>query len=145
VRCPAAPARSAAPHAASIRVLAIAPVLIATLAGSAAVPRAAGRECIDHADYLHLGTALELAAGAEDIQRVGDLVYVAIGPLGLVIGSLAGGDLEILSVLDTPGAAHAVGVEGGTACIADGPGGLQVADVSDPENPVLLAGLATPT
>ncbi|MDM8523924.1 CARDB domain-containing protein [Desulfococcaceae bacterium HSG8] len=50
----------------------------------------------------------------------------------------------VVGSMDTPGSPKGVAVSGTTVYVADGDGGLQVTDVSDPENPVIVGSADTP-
>jgi hypothetical protein len=52
-------------------------------------------------------------------------------------------DPVLVGTCDTPGEAQAVYVENGLAYVADGSGGLQVIDVSNPSNPSILGSQST--
>ena len=45
--------------------------------------------------------------------------------------------------MDTPGFARAVDIEGTTAYVADFESGIQVIDISSPQNPVIVGTIAT--
>jgi len=51
---------------------------------------------------------------------------------------------NIIGSVDTPGEANGVALSGNTAFVADGVGGLQIIDVSDPENPNIIGSADTP-
>ncbi len=64
----------------------------------------------------------------------------------LVLAGSANGQCvpSILGSVDTPGFARDVAVSGAVAYVAAEFTGLQVIDVSDPQNPAILGSVATP-
>jgi len=52
--------------------------------------------------------------------------------------SVEPGDIVDLGTLDTPGYARDVKVRNGRAWVCDGPGGLQIVDLADPEDPLVV-------
>ena len=56
----------------------------------------------------------------------------------------SGNKRRIISSIDTPGSAEGITVMGDKAYVADGFSGLQVVDISDPENPQIIGSVDTP-
>ena len=54
------------------------------------------------------------------------------------------GDAYIVGSVDTPGTAVDVAISGNYAYVADGYYGLQLVDITDPENPQIVIGADTP-
>ncbi|MCP4675582.1 MAG: hypothetical protein GY854_08790 [Deltaproteobacteria bacterium] len=74
-----------------------------------------------------------------------DTVFAAEDRSGVAVLRLgAGNSLELLARLKTDGRARALHLEGTTLYVADGPGGLLVADVSNPERPRAIGKHALP-
>ncbi len=90
----------------------------------------------------HLGTIKEPGVLYEKMCVAGDHLYVAAHSHGIRIFSLASPEAPAeVGRLETGFVdAFAIAVEGGTAWVADGAGGLKVVDVSDPAAPVIFAG-----
>jgi len=78
---------------------------------------------------------------AHDVAIDSSYGYVANGGSGLAI--LNSSDASQVSSYDTPGVAFAVAVAGNTVYVADGPGGVQVLDVSAPAAPSLISNFIT--
>ncbi|MGD9732109.1 MAG: C13 family peptidase [Desulfamplus sp.] len=56
----------------------------------------------------------------------------------------SGNRASIIGSVDTPGIAESVTLVGSTAYIADGSSGLQMVDISNPENPQIIGSIDTP-
>ena len=84
------------------------------------------------------------------VGKIGENMSVEVRGSGFdadtrVTISLDTGDRNhIIGSLDTPGYASGVGVIGDTLYIADSEAGLQVIDVSDPQNPAIIGAKDTP-
>ena len=74
----------------------------------------------------------------------GTNVYVAAGAGLRVIDVSDPLNIEVVGVLDTPGSARGVAVDGTYAYIADYDSGLQVIDITNPENPQIVGYVITP-
>lgn len=83
---------------------------------------------------------------AEGVDVEGSTVYIASHTSGLHIAEYLGmqGGLRQVGQLSGLTNTWTVRVRDGLAYIADGPGGLRIADVSDPTRPVLLSTLDLP-
>jgi|GEM_PF-603287 len=83
-----------------------------------------------------------------DVLLDGTRLFAAAGPAGLLLyevrspsGAGGGPSLTLRAVIDTPGDARAVAVDGATAYVADGAAGLQIVDTSS-AGPKAVPGIA---
>lgn len=75
----------------------------------------------------------------EDVGVTGDTAAAALGSAGFaLVGLREVGDPVVLAVADTEGFCHATATADKRLCVADGPGGLLVYDVSTPAEPRLV-------
>lgn len=94
----------------------------------------------DGAEVLRELGRVELPIEAFDVE--GDLVWLAVGPAGLVAYDIADpARPRPVGALDTPGSAHDIQVQGGLAFVADGGRRLSVVDLMVPEAPALIGTL----
>lgn len=117
---------------------------VAVAAGAAFVATDAGAlVAVDVADPAAPAVHGPVAdvAGARDVAADGDTVVVAAGDGGLVV--VAAADKAARGALAGGSRVTAVAARDGTAFLA-GPGGLQLADVTDPAAPRWLAARALP-
>ena len=108
------------------------------------VTAAHGLECLDYGEYDR--TILEHCdlAGATDLFRVGDLVYVVMVSDGMAIVDISDIDHpQTLAEVTTPGWSSAVAVAGTVAYVADDYSGVAVFDVSDPRAPTFVTSIDT--
>lgn len=82
--------------------------------------------------------------GMKDIKVEGNYAYCALdyGLLVLDISQISE-PLFVSQIFMPDGDAWRIGLDGGFAFVADGYGGLQIVDISDPINPVLAGSLTT--
>jgi hypothetical protein len=90
----------------------------------------------DPRDPREVAVSASLAGSVEAVEPLGDGFAVAAGDGGLV---LLDAQLAVQSSVPLPGHSHAVAVDGATAYVADGTGGLRVVDLTDPASPRPLA------
>jgi hypothetical protein len=82
---------------------------------------------------------------AENCEIAGDTLYVAAKSYGVtILDASVPKDLQIVNRFPTVGLAQDVRVRDGIAYIADGIGGLTIADVSDPFDPTILSNIRIP-
>ncbi len=62
----------------------------------------------------------------------------------LIPAHLSGQTIEFVSSINTPGDPHGIYISGNYAYIADRDSGLQVVNISDPQNPIIVSSFQTP-
>jgi hypothetical protein len=83
------------------------------------------------------------------LDGVGRMIYIAMGTKGLhirrsTITDTWQGRTDPVGTIDTPGNATDVLVDGNLAYVADGPSGVHIIDVSNPNNTAILGSYDTP-
>jgi hypothetical protein len=97
-----------------------------------------GRFEKDRTALLEQGV-LYLPDAASDVLAIGDTVYVASGPQGIVVVDVSEPTApRAITALRTSGAALRFSLEGSTLAVADGAGGVLLVDVSIPAAPRLM-------
>ncbi|MBT3232990.1 MAG: hypothetical protein HN356_09255 [Calditrichaeota bacterium] len=71
-------------------------------------------------------------------------LFVADGPGGLAILNLAGDEPELVSRIETTGQAIDLRIDNDICAVATGATGVDLFDISDPENPVFISNFVTP-
>jgi hypothetical protein len=85
------------------------------------------------------------AEPVNDLEIVGDLAYMTLGRVGLVIVDVTNAvDPNQIGSFDTLGIAQAVSVKGHYAYIADGREGLRIIDIDEPRSPREVGAYDTP-
>lgn len=82
-----------------------------------------------------LATSDELPGAVTAFTHLEDLLVVGVAEAGLALLDPKEG-LAVVSTLVLPGWTEAVEARGSTVFVADGPGGLRIVDISEPEVPV---------
>jgi hypothetical protein len=82
--------------------------------------------------------------GCRGIDIEGNRCYLALEQVGVAIWDIGSAPIKTLGEFDTPSNARSVAADGGMLYVADGNGGLLVADVSVPESAEVEAVLDLP-
>ncbi len=94
---------------------------------------------------VRYGQRFNLTEPVLDIELAGDLAYLATGGNGLTLLNISSlKDLQLMSVLDTPGNVVDVTVVDGFAYVADSLGGLRIVNVTSATDPEVVAVIETP-
>lgn len=104
---------------------------------------AEGTKVYDRTDFSVPPILIPVVSSAKGVSIAGEYAYVAAYEDGVSISPISGPDaFTIESVIDTPGFASDVAIQGDYAYVAD-MYGLEVIDVSDPAAPFVVGSLAT--
>lgn len=90
---------------------------------------------MDAGDYVRDVVVLDSHSGLAPAKASSNKVIAAAGKSGLVVMDFEGKDPRVVSRFPVEGDARAVVMSGGLAYVADGPLGLRVVDLHDPEKP----------
>lgn len=91
-----------------------------------------------------IGTFQEVENAWEIALDDSSNLYIADGPGGLIIMNLSD-EPEVLSSIETSGNAIDVKVSGGRCAVASGASGVDIFDITNPEEPTLIGHFDTPT